>query len=61
MIYLRYVYRKAGTMNMGRKYKLDDSLIFKPVKQQLTPEEELQAKKDLELFFDMLEKTALLL
>ena len=50
MIYLRYVHRKAGTMNMGRKYKLDDSLIFKPVKQQLTPEEEMQAKKDLELF-----------
>lgn len=44
---------------MGRKYKLDDRLIFKPVKQQLTPEEELQAKKDLELFFDMLEKNGI--
>ena len=39
-----------------RKYKLDDSLIFKPVKRQLTPEEELQEKQDTELFCDMLEK-----
>ena len=56
---LKILYRKAGAMNMGREYKLDDSLIFKPVKQQLTPEEELQAKKDLELFFDMLEKNGI--
>ena len=46
-------------MNMGRKYKLDDSLIFKPVKRQLTPEEELQAKKISNCFFDMLEKNGI--
>ena len=38
------------------KYKLDDSLIFKPVKRQMTPEEELQAQRDAELFCDMMEK-----
>lgn len=42
-----------------RKYKLDDSLIFKPVKRQLTPEEELQEKQDTELFCDMLEKNGI--
>lgn len=42
-----------------RKYKLDDSLIFKPVKRQLTPEEELQAKRDAELFWDMMEKNGI--
>lgn len=44
-----------------RKYKLDDSSIFKPDKRQLTPEEELQAEKDVELFCDMMEKKVWLL
>lgn len=42
-----------------RKYKLDDSHIFKPVKRQLTLEEELQAEKDVELFCDMMEKNGM--
>lgn len=39
-----------------RKYKLDDSLIFTAVKQQLTPEEELEAERNFELFCAMMEK-----
>ena len=39
-----------------RKYKLDDSLIFKPDKLQLTPEEELEAERNFELFCAMMEK-----
>lgn len=37
-------------------YKLSDRHIFKPTKRKLTPEEELQSRKDAELFCDMLEK-----
>ena len=39
-----------------RKYKLDDSLIFTAVKQQLTPEEELEAERNFELFCAMMKK-----
>ena len=41
------------------KYKLNDDCIFKPVEQKMTPEEELQARKDAELFCDMLEKNGI--
>ena len=40
-------------------YKLSDRDIFKPAKRKLTPEEELQARKDAELFCDMLEKNGI--
>lgn len=38
------------------KYKLDNSSIFKPDKSQLTPEEELEAERNFELFCAMMEK-----
>lgn len=40
-------------------YKPSDRHIFKPTKQKLTPEEELQSRKDAELFCDMLEKNGM--
>lgn len=40
-------------------YKLSDRDIFKPAKRKLAPEEELQARKDAELFCDMLEKNGI--
>lgn len=40
-------------------YKPSDRHIFKPTKRKLTPEEELQSRKDAELFCDMLEKNGM--
>lgn len=42
-------------------YKPSDRHIFKPTKQKLTPEEELQSRKDAELFVTCLKKMAWLL
>lgn len=41
------------------KYRLNDECIFRPVEQKMTSEEKLQARKDAELFCDMLEKNGI--
>lgn len=41
------------------KYKLRDDAIFKPKKRVLTPEEEQEEDRKIELFFDMLEKNGI--
>lgn len=39
--------------------KLNDDAIFKPQRKTLTPEEERQEEKTMDLFFDMLEKNGI--
>lgn len=40
-------------------YKLNEDIVFKPTKRKLTREEELQNRRDAELFCDMLEKNGM--